>query len=243
VARPAAAAAFVLCALCALCAGAGAGCDDDPYDGVGADPCAPGNVRTSGSACAAPVAAIVIDGDLADWASVPLVPLAPACLVDSCAGVVADGVQVARANDSLGRPALAFHVRLAGGAAPPVTGDVDYVIELSETPEYPANARDQLILSALHEPRYLRNGFEIKPPLGLAPPYTVAITPDGVEGTFSLGILPFPFGARLAVYAVRLDAETHVFRDVVERTPAARVCWIDELPGAGYRGDPCRRQP
>ncbi len=245
-ARPAVASARVLL-LGALVAAAGCLGDDDPYAGLGADPCAPGNTRATGSACAAPIATIVVDGDTSDWASVAVVPLAPACLVDSCAGLAADAVQLARTTDALGRDALAFHVRLAGGAAPPLSSDADYVVELRDTPEYPANVRDQLLVSGTREPRYLRNGFEVKPPLGLAAPYTVQLTPDGLEGTFALGILPFPFGARLAVYAVQLDPETHVLHDVVARTPLARVCWIDELPSgadrAGYRGDPCRRAP
>jgi hypothetical protein len=213
-----------------------AGCDGS----WGGHACAPGNMSPGDGACTVPAAAIVVDGDTSDWAEVAFVPLAPECLVADCAGLVADGVQVARSDDALGRAALAFHVRLAGGAAPPVATDVDYVVELRDTTEYPANVRDQLILSATHEPRYLRNGFEIKPPRGLAGPYTVQLTPDGLEGTFSLSILPFPFGARLAVYAVRLDPATHVFADVVARTPLARVCWDESAP---VNGDPCELAP
>lgn len=239
--------AFAALASIVLVAPGGCAGDDDPYDGTGSAACAPGNSRSAGSACAAPLATIVVDGDPADWASVQVVPLAPACLSESCAGLVADGVQLARTTDALGRAALGFHVHLAGGATPPADGPSDYVIELRDTPEYPADVRDQLIVSGTREPRYLRNGFEIEPPLGLAAPYTVQLTPDGLEGTFALGILPFPFGARVAVYAVQLDPQTHLFRNVVASTPLARACWLDELPSgaerAGYRGDPCRRAP
>jgi hypothetical protein len=226
-------AAFATFALAAFATFAAfAGCDGS----WGGRACAPGNARPGDGACTVPAATIVVDGDTSDWAEVAYVPLAPECLVADCAGVVADGLQVVRSNDSLGRAALAFHVRLAGGAAPPTSSDVDYVIELRDTPEYPAPVRDQLLVSATREPRYLRNGFEIKPPLGLATPYTVQLTPDGVEGTFSLAILPFPFGARLAVYAVQLDPVTHLLRDVVASTPLARACWAEDAPVAH---DPC----
>jgi hypothetical protein len=222
---------------------ASAGCDDDPYDGVGSDPCAPGNQRSSGSALRR------AGGEhRRRWRpggpgrAFAVVPLAPACLVDSCAGAIADA-RAGRAHDrSAGTPGAGVP-RAPGrrrGAA--TSGNTDYVVELSETPEYPANARDQLILSALHEPRYLRNGFEIKPPLGLAPPYTVQLTPDGLEGTFALGILPFPFGARLAGLRGRAGSrDPRLPRP--GRAHAARARLLESTTRAARRRLPWRSVP
>jgi hypothetical protein len=217
-----------------------AGCyeGDSPWAGVAHDACAPGNLRASGPACAAALVPIAIDGDSSDWKDVPVVPVAPACVASSCAGLVPESLQFARTTDAFGRRALAFRVRLAGGERPaPLPVDVRYVFELTETPEYPTGVIDQIIVGA-SDFRYLRNGESFDLPPGIAPPFFVELTADGLEGTVVQAGLPFPFGARVAAYAAR--AEPGLLRDLVESTPQARACWIDSLPLTGFGGDPCR---
>ncbi len=235
---------LVLVALTAFAVSPVPGCyqGDDPYAGVADDPCAPGNVRAAGMACVAPVAAIVIDGDAADWQGVPAVPVTPTCLRAPCDSLEAETLQFARSKDELGRDTLAFHVRLVGGGAPRHdTADLRYVVELTETPTYPTGTHDRILIG-FDESRYLRNGVESVTPVGLAPPFLALFTGDGVEGMISVAFLPFPFGASIGVAASVFDPATHVWLDKVSAAPVARACWIDALPrdaASGFRGDPC----
>jgi hypothetical protein len=204
--------------------------------GGDADDCAPGNVRASGGhACAVAPAAFVVDGDPSEWDDVPVIAVAPACRVDSCAGLAPEALQLARGHDAVGRDALAFHVRLAGGMAPPPGSDVDLVIELRDTLAYPTGTVDRLIFGPGHEPRYLRNDFVVAPPLGLALPFELELTADGFEGSLATAGLPFPFGARLSIYATTTDPGSSFRRDVVDSVPLVRACWAE----AEGTTDPC----
>jgi hypothetical protein len=226
-------------AACVLGLGIVACRGDDPYAGVADDPCRPGHVRGQGGACAAPQMPIFVDGDATDWTNVARVPLAPGCRVAPCDDALAESVQLARAHDPLGRPALAFHVRLAGGRAPALGSDFAYALELSGTPELPTGTRDLLLVNGAGV-RYLRSGFEVSAPPGLAAPFSAELTDDGFEAEVATDFLPFPYGANVAITAARRDDATHVWNDFVDHGPLVRACWNDSIVAdAPYGGDLC----
>jgi hypothetical protein len=229
-----------LIALCALPACYPKG--DDPYGDVSGDPCSPGNVRNGNAWCAAPVAPIVIDGDVSDWAGVEAIPLAQKCLVPPCEGYAADQLQFARATDADGKPVLAFRVRLAGGETPREdTPYTRYVISLSDTPDYPVRVHDDLIAGGgIIELE--KNGYVTRPPASQTY-YALAWTADGYELSVRTDYVPYPFGARIAVRG--LTSEGPNWQDAVDPTPVARACWYDGFQKGSHlddwRGDPCRK--
>jgi hypothetical protein len=217
----------------------GGGCwprGDGAWDGVASDPCSPGNAR-SGEACSVPSRSILVDGDVADWQGVEVIPVVAPCQVPPCEGLAPAAVQLATTSDGW----LAMNVRVQD--APPLRGEptVQYVVEMTATDEFPSPERDRLLASA-GEVHFTKNDYVVDPPAGVTAPYRFAWTRDGFEASMATAFLPFPAGARIAIYARRADQIVGV------TTPLVRACWLTELVGEGFTDqaefvrDPCRKR-
>ncbi len=210
---------------------------DDPYAGIAGDPCAPGNVRTGRSACLANVATIAADGDAADWGAVPSF------------AVSAGTLQVARI--AAGMPqAQSLAVRLAGVTPSAADPTLRWIVELTATKEFRVDEIDDVI-AGHGELHLVKNDFVDDPPPGAPPQVALAFTTDGFELTIPVAILPFPYGARLAIYQQHSADGGATWTALGDTAPQARVCWIDSLfnddgtllyaATTDFTGDPCRK--
>ncbi len=195
--------------------------------GIGSDPssersaCAPGHGRLSASSgCFVAQAAITIDGTTADWAGVPAIAVAPACLAPPCDGLTPVAVSIAAGSDDA-VPDL--FVQASFGAPPPRSDpSVRVVLQLAAAPAVrPATAgSDELVANASGEV-FEKNGYVIT----RATPYRFAWTADGFEAAID-GLWSTFQGAGFVTVAVE-RASGSAWVDVAP-TPPLAACW-------GYR--------
>jgi len=189
-------------------------------------PCAPGHARGSGG-CVADTATIAIDGNVADWAALPVIPFAASCTHAPCDGLLAASLQLAIESCTDCHPALYLRVQLAGGAAPVSDPDVGYVVDIASTTERPVFETDEFVLSA-STMQLTKNGYVVvagSPPLA-------AYTADGYELAIPTAILPFRGAAIISAHAARGTT-------AVTDAPAASACWTADP----QRADPCAAEP
>jgi hypothetical protein len=209
--------------------------------GIGSDPsaarsaCAPGHARLSASSgCFVPQVPITIDGDIADWAGVPAIAVAPACLAPPCDGLTPVAVYIAAGSDDA-TPDL--FVRASFGGAPPMSDpDLRAVMQLAASTVRPATAgSDQLIAGASGE-AFAKNGYAI----ARVTPYRFAWTADGFEAAIDGQWPTFQGAGEVTVTVERASGSAWI--DVAPMPPLA-ACWgyrsgSDALPGSACEAVP-----
>ncbi|HUH03189.1 MAG TPA: hypothetical protein VML75_14430 [Kofleriaceae bacterium] len=169
-------------------------CSDDPWAGVAADPCAPGNARVDGRACVAAVAEISADGEADDWSEIEVVTLDGDCSDPSCS-VAPAAVQLARSGAYQG--SIAVRGLVTAGGAPAVDRSHRYLMRLEAVPEYPVAWTTEVVLGSDGGTLQV-NGREVTA-AGGETAFSVAFTPDGFEATIQVELLPYVSGARVTV--------------------------------------------
>jgi hypothetical protein len=199
-------------------AGCNLGLGSDP----GHAPCALGHIEADG-ACRLPTAAILVDGQTADWSAIDDIPLAPEgtikLAVGECIGADCD-------------PEVYVYARLPSA---PVTNDptIRYALSLAPTAERPAAETDVLYASSVIS--YTKNGVDIDPPSPPVP-WSFAWTSDGFEAAIPSSFLPLRGAAIVSLTAEHDTGGT--WTATTNPPPTAPACW-ETFP---KESDPCAQR-
>lgn len=223
-------------ATCILLAAAAAGCDagwgDDPY---GNWPCRPGHERFTRAGCRAPVRAVVIDGQVDDWAGLAEVALETTCAAPPCDDALVPAAVSIAGNEPDTYNSLRLRVRLANGAAPRATQpSVRYSVAFAPTPELPVQPVDTRLVLGISGSDWIIDGVEVVTSGVGGPRWAAEFTSDGFE--IETWALPATRGAAL----VTISTEVWVNGGWTTPVVAApiRACWVAGDPAR----DACREE-
>jgi hypothetical protein len=212
--------------------------------GIGGDPnagprsaCAPGHARLDpAGGCFTAQAAIAIDGDIADWASIASISLASKCIAPPCEGLAPATLQVAGGTATPMDSDLL--VRVSFGAPPPIAApDLRVVLDVSASPIRPATSGHDRLAALGATLDYEKTGYVITP--GVAP-YRWAWTADGFEAEIDGTWLTYQGAARIAI------AVEHTVAGVwtpVTTTAPIDACWGWRAGSDALPVNACEAQP
>jgi hypothetical protein len=207
-----------------------AGCktDTSPYDGLGSDPCAAGNVRTGDEACVMPAASG--DGGETDFDSLAILPVNGTC-TGACEPRPS-AIQIAQRSSPTYGPG--FEVHLILDSAPPSTDKtIRYVLQMTPVAAYPATTSDALAFGAAGM-WYAKSGTVVNPGEPTVLPYSATWTFDGAVFRVPRALVATRAGAQLSVGVERLQGAAWV--QVFAPSGTAPACWEWDARVT----DPCR---